>query len=93
MSKLPAADAAAADVGVARLVADSLRFHWFEGGVPVIPAGYSTGWRVMPMGVVAVLLAGEGVVEIEDQPPRAGGAGVASCIPAGVLHRITHPVG
>jgi len=89
MSKLPEPGT---DAAFARLVGDSLRFHWFEGGVVDVPAGYTTGWRMMPMALVAVLLKGEGVVEIEDQPPRPGGAGVASCIPAGVLHRITHPV-
>ncbi len=88
----PPTPARPADAAFARVLGDSLRFHWEEGNVCDVPAGYTTGWRVMPYALIGVLMAGESVLELDDRPPQAGVPGLGSCIPAGTLHRITHPV-
>ncbi len=78
------------DAAFAAVVADSLRFTWVEGGVPEVPAGYSTGWRIMPTAVVAAVRRGTARLHVADQRPREIVAGTAICIPPGTLHRVDH---
>ncbi len=76
----------------ARVLADSLRFTYDSDGSAVVPAGYTTGWRIMPTAVVALLVEGRAIVEIEDARARSYEGGTAICIPAGVHHRVSHPI-
>jgi AraC-like DNA-binding protein len=76
----------------ARVLGDSLRFTYHVGAVTDVPAGMSTGWRILPMAMTALLLEGRSIMEIEDQAPREIHAGTAACLPAGVHHRFSHPV-
>jgi AraC-like DNA-binding protein len=80
-------------VELSRIVAESLRFGCALTDVVDIAPGYTTRWRIMPTAVVARVLAEEATLEIEDRPPLRLRPGMATCLPAGVLHRYTHPRG
>lgn len=76
----------------ARVLGDSLRFTYDSDGSASVRAGYTTGWRIMPTAVVALLVKGRAIIEIEDARPLSYDGGTAICIPAGVNHRASHPV-
>lgn len=48
-----------------RLIADSMEFHYFNGGLTPLKQGHHTPWRSMPLTALISLDGAEGQVELE----------------------------
>jgi AraC-like DNA-binding protein len=71
------------------LVESSLTFEYFEGSVSEVVTPYSTGWRVLPYGMVAEWRHGEAVLELEGRPKIRAADGAGLVVAAGVRHRVS----
>jgi AraC-like DNA-binding protein len=70
------------------LIGQSLQFEYVTGAVRPVQSGEITQWRTMPCSCISHVTGGEWLVEVEDAPSYNIRAGEASCMPAGMRHRL-----
>lgn len=72
-----------------RLLTDTLRIDFLNGGAAESPANYSTGWRTLPYGFAAQWQDVELRMDIDGGRQGIAMPGSGIFIPPGVRHRVT----